>query len=76
MCIMVCPFGAINSYLEIQKADKCDECIYMDYPVCVDACPTSALKLVETDEKMSEILIQRKRENISEYIKRGAKKDV
>ena len=76
MCVMVCPFGAINSYLEIKKADKCDQCIYMDYPVCVDACPTGALKLVETDEKMSEIIIKRKKEGIFEYIERGAKENV
>jgi len=48
----------------------------MDYPVCVDACPTGALKFIETDEKMSEIIVKRKKEGISEYIKRGAKENV
>lgn len=76
MCIMVCPFGAINSYLEIKKADKCDQCIYMNYPVCVDACPTGALKPIETDEKMSEIIVKRKQKSVSEYIGRGVKENV
>jgi len=29
---------------------KCDRCAYMEYPVCVEACPTRALELVDVDE--------------------------
>ena len=29
---------------------KCDRCNYMEYPVCVDVCPTKALELVALDD--------------------------
>ena len=29
---------------------KCDRCNYMEYPVCVDVCPTKALELVVLDD--------------------------
>ena len=44
MCIMVCPFAAINrQYAEENKALKCDLCPDRDNPACVDSCPTRAL---------------------------------
>ena len=34
---------------ERKIAVKCDRCLYMEKPVCVDVCPTRALELVELD---------------------------
>jgi len=70
MCMMVCPFGVINAYLEIKKADKCDQCVFMDYPICVDACPTGALQWIETDNKLEEVLIKKRNRDVKNYIER------
>lgn len=49
MCVMVCPFGAINEG-QVHKAVKCDRCRDLDYdPACVKACPTKALQFVEVN---------------------------
>ena len=34
---------------ERKIAIKCDRCLYMEKPVCVDVCPTGALEVVELD---------------------------
>lgn len=48
MCIMVCPFGAIQRNLVGNKAaSKCDLCYTEEIPVCVAHCPNEALTLVE-----------------------------
>lgn len=72
MCVMVCPFAAVNA-LEEKKADKCDMCIFMDYPVCVDSCPTGALQYVESDDDAREIKVKRSQNNIVNYIKGRSK---
>ena len=46
-CTIFCPYGVIYPWPERQMALKCDRCNYMEYPVCVDVCPTHALELVE-----------------------------
>ena len=52
LCMMVCPFGAINvastevTGREKRAAFKCDLCVDRpDGPACVEACPTKALSL-------------------------------
>jgi carbon-monoxide dehydrogenase iron sulfur subunit len=50
MCVMVCPFGIINPSSSLKVAVKCDRCRNMEFPICVEVCPTNALKLVDRKE--------------------------
>lgn len=44
MCIMVCPFGAIERQVsENQISAKCDLCTGREIPACVENCPNRAL---------------------------------
>ncbi|HWR07604.1 4Fe-4S dicluster domain-containing protein [Sporomusa sp.] len=43
MCVMSCPFGVIVPSDAYKVAVKCDACIHMEEPACVNACPTGAL---------------------------------
>lgn len=49
-CIVVCPFGVIDTSNDGKAVVKCDLCIERtkagQEPACVEACPTKALKLV------------------------------
>lgn len=45
MCLMSCPFGALERKEEEKKIIKCDFCPDRDIPICVEACPTGALFL-------------------------------
>jgi len=48
MCIMVCPFGAIQRDKQGKKiASKCDLCPDKEIPVCVANCPNEALVFEE-----------------------------
>lgn len=47
MCVMVCPFGAPQPFREHRKMLKCDRCVGMDAPYCVESCPTQALVLLD-----------------------------
>ena len=48
MCVMVCPFGAIQRNLVGNKAaSKCDLCYGEDMPACVAHCPNEALTFVD-----------------------------
>ncbi len=47
MCVMVCPFGIITPSPSFKVAVKCDRCQEMEYPICVEVCPTQALMLAE-----------------------------
>ncbi len=48
MCVMVCPFGAIQRNLVGNKvASKCDLCYGEEMPVCVANCPNEALTFVD-----------------------------
>ena len=50
MCVMVCPFGAIQRNLgEDKAASKCDLCYGEEVPACVAHCPNEALTFVEAD---------------------------
>ena len=56
MCVMVCPFGAIQrNLLGSKAASKCDLCIGEDVPVCVAHCPNEALVFVE-EPKSEEVV--------------------
>ncbi len=50
MCVMVCPFGAILQDKEQKVAVKCDRCVDIQIPACVQACPTKAIKFTEIDD--------------------------
>ncbi len=49
-CTLFCPYGVIYPWPERKIALKCDRCLYMEVPVCVDVCPTKALELVDSDQ--------------------------
>ena len=49
-CVMLCPFGVIFPWPERKFALKCDRCTYMEYPVCVEVCPTRALEVIDKDK--------------------------
>ncbi len=50
MCIMVCPFGAIDRRIEEKIAVKCDLCPDRDDYACVTTCPSGALFAGTVDE--------------------------
>lgn len=50
MCVMMCPFGAISQDKTDKIAVKCDRCVDIDIPACVQACPTKAIKFVDADD--------------------------
>jgi len=58
-CTVFCPYGVIYPAPERKIAIKCDRCLYMEKPVCVDVCPTKALELIELDD--TEKLVRAKR---------------
>lgn len=58
-CTLFCPYGVIYPWPERKIALKCDLCLYMEVPVCVDVCPTQALELVDEDQ-YEELLGQRR----------------
>lgn len=79
-CIMACPFGAIELYPVFEDGEKIDkaeteECRMAAYkcdlcadrpqgPICVEACPHNALRVVTIEEDTEEKLI-RAAENIN-----------
>jgi carbon-monoxide dehydrogenase iron sulfur subunit len=62
MCMIVCPFGVIDTARDGKAMIKCDLCIKRteagELPACVAACPTKALRFVELDDHLR----QRRRE--------------
>ena len=59
-CTAFCPYGVIYPSPERKIAIKCDRCLYMEKPVCVDVCPTKALEVVELEE-IEELLREKRR---------------
>ena len=54
MCVMVCPFGAIQRNTVGRKAaSKCDLCFDQRAPVCVANCPNEALVYEERGQEES-----------------------
>lgn len=64
MCLMVCPFEAPKPFRQFRKMIKCDRCVGMDAPYCVENCPTKALILVDSEEIAKGILNPRRRGNL------------
>jgi carbon-monoxide dehydrogenase iron sulfur subunit len=62
---MACPFGVITPNSAYKVAVKCDACIHMEEPACVNACPTGALIQGDTDEFQKVLL--KKRGNIAMF---------
>ena len=58
-CTLFCPYGVIYTWPERKIALKCDRCLYMEVPVCVDVCPTRALELIDLDQYDSFIRAKR-----------------
>lgn len=56
LCLVVCPFGAIDMSPDRKKAVKCDLCIERTRrslsPACSSACPTGALEFRALDESL------------------------
>ncbi|NOX97806.1 MAG: 4Fe-4S dicluster domain-containing protein [Nitrospirae bacterium] len=50
MCLMVCPYGAVNPDGERKLPLRCDRCREKEEPACVVACPTGALVFMEPEE--------------------------
>jgi carbon-monoxide dehydrogenase iron sulfur subunit len=50
MCIMVCPFGAPQPFRGSRRVIKCDRCIGMEEPHCVESCPVQALMVADSEE--------------------------
>ncbi|MBC7079302.1 MAG: 4Fe-4S binding protein [Methanothrix sp.] len=46
LCVVACPFGAIELLSMIQR---CDLCIEKETPICVMTCPAEALRLGDVD---------------------------
>jgi len=59
-CTAFCPYGVIYPAPERKIALKCDRCLYMEKPVCIDVCPTGALELVDLDG-MEDLLREKRR---------------
>jgi Fe-S-cluster-containing hydrogenase component 2 len=50
MCVLACPFGSIQLYPEVGKAEKCDLCLSIDGDAeCVKFCAPKALEFVDED---------------------------
>jgi len=64
-CTLFCPYGVIYPWPQRGIALKCDRCLYMENPICVDVCPTRALELVDLDEYEA-LLRQRRQKTIQE----------
>ena len=60
-CTLFCPYGVIYPWPERKMALKCDRCNFMEYPVCVEVCPTKALELVDLDDFQKQLQARRQR---------------
>ena len=50
MCIMVCPYGAIQRGTGRKVASKCDLCMGLEIPACVENCPNEAIIIEDIDD--------------------------
>ncbi|MDR1952431.1 MAG: 4Fe-4S dicluster domain-containing protein [Elusimicrobiota bacterium] len=51
-CVLVCPFGAIKKNTDGKAVSKCDLCVEVGSPVCVENCPNEAIKLLDEDSEI------------------------
>lgn len=78
-CIAACPYEAITFNREKTKVIKCNMCVDNieegATPLCVEACPTGALSIVEDDNsEMSEYLLREIYKDMNERVNRLRKK--
>ncbi len=66
MCVMSCPFGVVMPSAAFQVAVKCDACLHMDKPACVDGCPTGAL--FYGDEADCARVLARRRQHVALWV--------
>lgn len=70
-CVLACPFGMMDMVAEDSQpalAQKCDLCAGDDLqPACVQACPTSALSLMD-DAKLLALRQQKQLDNASGHV--------
>jgi len=71
-CTAFCPYGVITPSLERKIAVKCDRCLYMEKPVCIDVCPTKALELVDL-EQIEKSLSAKRRKTARAMARTGGK---
>jgi Fe-S-cluster-containing dehydrogenase component len=49
-CVLTCPYGVPEAYLQGEQITKCDQCVHRlaegRIPACTEACPTGALEFV------------------------------
>jgi len=54
ICVLICPFGVLQIGHKGRAVIKCDMCYERmeqnELPMCIEACPTKALKLVSLQE--------------------------
>ena len=51
MCVLACPFGAMELFPDHGKAEKCDHCLSIDGdPECVKFCVPGALVYTDLEE--------------------------
>lgn len=62
-CTAFCPYGVIALSPERGIAIKCDRCLYMENPVCVDVCPTKALEVIDLSE-VEALLSEKRRKTV------------
>lgn len=66
-CVLACPFGAIHSHEDSRMIIKCDLCSDKigpgEFPVCVQSCPTGALRYERLEEAVT-----RKREKVARNV--------
>lgn len=57
MCVIVCPYGAVQPDYVSRKALKCNrDCLQSkDVPACVQACPTGALQYLQEEDWLLEL---------------------
>lgn len=60
-CTIYCPYGVIFPWPQRKMALKCDGCAHMENPICVEVCPSQALKPVAL-EHYEEWLKERRQE--------------
>jgi carbon-monoxide dehydrogenase iron sulfur subunit len=52
-CVLVCPYGAIRPNENEKKLlPKCDFCLEIGTPACVENCPNEALRIIEVKESV------------------------
>ncbi|HQH49585.1 MAG: 4Fe-4S binding protein [Caldisericales bacterium] len=57
MCVMNCPYGGVLPNEDYTKVLKCDRCLDVPIPACVDACPKDALVYEEVEMRDDNLCI-------------------